>query len=171
MTRREALTLAAVAAGAAAVGGLVGALGRQAGGAAELLSTPFRDLRGETHRLREWQGSVLVCNFWATWCAPCREEIPLLRAAKQQFGGKGLEVVGIGIDSVDKIREYAANVGVNYPIFIGEAATLQLMRRVGNAAGGLPYNVVLDRQGAIAHRKLGAFSAAELRQVIDGLLR
>jgi thiol-disulfide isomerase/thioredoxin len=171
VTRREVLTLGAVAAGAAVVGSIVGAFGLQAAGAAELLSTPFLDLDGRTRRLRDWRGSVLVCNFWATWCAPCREEIPLLRAAKQQWGTHGLEIAGIGVDSAAKIREFAANVGVNYPIFLGDASTIALMRKVGNASGGLPYNTVLDRRGAIAHRKLGAFTAAELRQVVDGLLR
>ena len=171
MTRREALTLAAVAAAAAAAGGLVGAFGLQASGAAELLSTPFRDLRGEARRLRDWQGRVVVCNFWATWCAPCREEVPILRAAQQQWAGQGIEVVGIGIDSVANIREFAAIFAVNYPILLGDPATIGLMRKLGNSAGGLPYNIVLDRQGAIARRKLGAFSAPELRQAVDGLVR
>ena len=171
MTRRDALILGGVAAGAAAAGGIVAALSLQAGGAADLLSASFPDLAGQKRRLRDLRGLVVICNFWATWCAPCREEIPILRAAKQQLAGKGVEVVGIGIDSVDKIRDFAAIFGVNYPIFVGDAGTIQLMRKAGNPAGGLPYNVVLDRQGAIAYRKLGAFSAAELRQVLDGLLR
>ena len=171
MTRRDVLILGGVAAVAAAAGGIVAALTLQADGAAALLSATFPDLSGEKRRLRDLRGTVVLCNFWATWCAPCREEIPVLRAAKQQMAGKGLEIVGIGIDSVDKLREFAANFGVNYPIFVGDASTIQLMRKAGNPAGGLPYNVILDRQGAIAHRKLGAFSAAELRQVLDGLLR
>jgi thiol-disulfide isomerase/thioredoxin len=171
VTRREALTLAGVAAAAATAGGLVGAFALQAGGAAELLSAPFADLEGKSRRLRDWHGSIVVCNFWATWCAPCREEVPLLRAAKQQWAGKGVEVVGVGIDSVDKIREFAAIFSVNYPILLGTPETIGLMRKVGNPAGGLPYNLILDRQGAIAHRKLGAFTAADLRQTVDGILR
>lgn len=171
-TRRETLILGGVAAGAAVAGGVIGALGLQAGGgAAELLSTPFPDLQGQMRRLRDWRGSVVVCNFWATWCAPCREEIPVLVAAKQQFAQRGLEIAGIAIDSVAKIREFSVNMSVTYDIFVGDGATIGLMRKVGNASGGLPYNVILDRQGAIAYRKLGAFSGPELRQVLDGLLR
>jgi hypothetical protein len=94
-----------------------------------------------------------------------------LVAAKQQYQGRGVEVAGIGIDDAAKIRQFAAIFAVNYPIFVGTPQTIQLMRRLGNGPGGLPYNVILDSRRVIAHRKLGAFTAAELRQVVDGLLR
>lgn len=164
--------LGAVAAAAAAGGGLIGALLLQSeGGAAELLSTEFTDLQGKRQRLADRRARVLLCNFWATWCAPCREEIPLLVAATQQYAGEGVQVIGIGIDHADKLREFATIFAVNYPIFIGTGEAIGLMHKLGNKTGGLPYNVVLDRHGAIQHRKLGSFSSAELRQVIDGLLQ
>src|SRR5215213_9928306 len=105
--RRDLFTLGAVAAGAALVGGVAGALALQSGtGAAELLVASYPDLSGRTHRLSEWRGRALVCNFWAPWCEPCREELPLLDAAWQKYSRSGLVIVGIGIDAAANIREY-----------------------------------------------------------------
>ena len=170
--RREVLILGAIGAGAAVAGGLVGALALQAqSGAADLLATPFRDLSGAKRNLREWRGRVVVCNFWATWCGPCREEIPMLIAVREVFAAKGAEIVGIGIDQTAKVEEFAKTYGITYPVLIAEARAIELMRRLGNRLGGLPYTVVLDRLGAVAHRRLGALTQAELEEVLRGLLR
>jgi peroxiredoxin len=170
--RREVLILGAIGAGAAVAGGLVGALALQAqSGAADLLATPFRDLSGAKRTLREWQGRVVVCNFWATWCAPCREEIPMLVAVREAFVAKGAEIVGISIDQAAKVEEFARTYGITYPVLIAEARAVELMRRLGNGLGGLPYTVVLDQRGVVAHRRLGALSRAELEEVLSGLLR
>ena len=170
--RREALIVGAAALGAVAVGALVGALGVQAGsGAAQLLSTRFVDLSGRPRRLLEWQGRVVLCNFWATWCEPCRDEVPLLVAAEQRFHAQGLVIVGIGIDSADKIRQFSQTYAITYASLVADASALQLLRKLGNPSGGLPYSVLLDRSGAVAHRKLGAFSSTELQQVLASLLR
>ncbi len=170
--RREVLILGAIGAGAALAGGLAGTLALQAqSGAADLLAAPFRDLSGAKRTLREWQGRVLVCNFWATWCAPCREEIPMLVAVRAAFAAKGAEVVGIGIDQASKVDEFAKTYGITYPVLIADAGAMELMSRLGNGAGGLPYTVVLDRLGAVAHRRLGALARAELEEVLKGLLR
>jgi thiol-disulfide isomerase/thioredoxin len=170
--RREVLILGAIGAGAAVAGGLAGALALQAqSGAADLLAAPFRDLFGAKRTLREWQGRVLVCNFWATWCGPCREEIPMLLAVRGVFAAKGAEIVGIGIDQASKVEEFAKTYGITYPVLIAEARAIELMRRLGNGLGGLPYTVVLDQQGAVAHRRLGALTRAGLEEVLRGLLR
>jgi len=169
MRRREALLLGAVGAGALAAGALVGALGVQSSsGAARLLSTSFADLSGRTRRLSEWQGRVTLFNFWATWCAPCREEMPLLDALIRKHGFSG---VGIGIDTAVKIREFSANVGVKYEMLVAGPEAIPLMKELGNSAGGLPFSVLLDRQGRLAGRKLGAFSGPELEGMVTPLLR
>jgi thiol-disulfide isomerase/thioredoxin len=170
--RRELLILGAIGAGAAVAGGLVGALALQAqSGAPDLLVASFRDLSGAKRTLREWRGRVVVCNFWATWCAPCREEIPMLVAVRGVFASKGVEIVGIGIDQARKVEEFVKTYGITYPVLIAEAKAIELMRRLGNPLGGLPYTVVLDRLGGVAHRRLGALTRAEVEEVLEGLLR
>ncbi len=170
--RREALILGAVAAGAALIGGVTGALVLQSrSGAAELLGASFPDPTGKTRRLAEWRGKALVVNFWATWCAPCREEIPLLDAAQQQHASAGLQVVGIGIDSAANVAEFMRTVRITYPVLIAGATGIDLMRELGNSAGGLPFNVLLDRQGRVVGRRLGAYSPTELQSALAGLLR
>lgn len=170
--RRDALILGATGLGALVAGSLVGALALQSGsGAAKLLAASFVDLGGRPRPIREWQGRVLLCNFWATWCEPCREEVPLLIAAQQQYFARGLTIVGIGIDSASKIREFSAKYGISYPNLVGNADAFTLLRSLGNRSGGLPYSVVLDRKGTLVNRKLGAFLREELDQVLAGILR
>jgi thiol-disulfide isomerase/thioredoxin len=169
--RREALILAATGLAAAALGAFVGPLFVQSrSGAAELLSASFTDLSGRPRRPLEWSGRVLVCNFWATWCAPCREEVPILVAVRERHAARGVEVLGIALDSEAKVREFSAAYRVSYPVLLADAGAIELMRRLGNAAGALPYTVVLDRSGAIAHRKLGPLALAELEGVLAGLI-
>lgn len=169
--RREALILGGVGVAAAAAGALVGVLALQArSGAADLLSAQFYDLDGRPRRIIEWRGRVVVCNFWATWCAPCREEVPLLVAAKRQYGTAGVEFVGIGIDSADKIREFSVTYKINYPLLVADATAIKLLRGLGNSSAALPFTAVLDRRGGLAHRRLGALTETELRQVLAGLL-
>jgi len=170
--RREALILGAVGVGAAAAGALIGAFALQSQtGASVLLSHTFVDLEGKPRRLVEWQGRVLVCNFWATWCAPCREEIPLLISAQQQYGSKILQIVGIGIDRADKIGEFAAQLRITYPLLVADATAMDTMKQLGNQSGGLPFTVVLDRGGAVAKTRLGALKAGELDLILAPLLR
>ncbi|HKX37136.1 MAG TPA: TlpA disulfide reductase family protein [Burkholderiales bacterium] len=169
--RRETLILGGVGLAAAAAGGLAGVLALQSrSGAADLLAAHFQDLEGRPRRLLEWQGRALLCNFWATWCAPCREEVPLLVAAKQQLPANGPKIVGISIDSVDKVREFAVKYKINYQLLMADATAIGLLRRLGNSSGGLPYTVTLDRSGVLVRRHLGALKEADLRQVLEGLL-
>jgi thiol-disulfide isomerase/thioredoxin len=169
--RREALILGAIGLGAAALGGMVGALALQSrSGAAALLGAYFLDLTGQPRRLLEWQGAILVTNFWATWCAPCREEIPMLSAAAQHYRPKGVEVVGIGIDRATNVAEFAKNNLISYPLLIADAKAIDLMRGLGNRTGGLPFTAVLDRRGAAVYRKLGALTRAELDGILVGML-
>ena len=174
--RREALILGVAGLAAAAAGFLVGptilrqADGEQRGtGNRALPAASLPDLAGHTRRLSEWQGRVLICNFWATWCAPCREEIPLLTATRAKYALAGVEVVGIAIDNAAKVRDFAASFNISYPILLAEADGLDLMRQLGNTGGGLPYTVIADREGSLVHRKLGAFKEAELNTVLGPL--
>ena len=177
--RREALLLGAAGIAAAAAGFLLGpALLKSTGGGREgaaasaaLRAASFADLAGQTRRLSEWRNRVLVCNFWATWCAPCREEIPLLMSARQKYGPKGFEIVGIAIDNANKVREFSSSFNIPYPILLAGDNGLDLMRQLGNNAGGLPYTVIADKQGELVHRKLGAFKGTELDAILAQLAK
>lgn len=172
--RREALILGAAGIGAAAVGFLAGPalLRLTTGGEGEILrSASFPDLAGKTRQLAEWRGKVLMCNFWATWCAPCREEIPLLIAAREKYGTSGVEIVGIALDNAAKVQEFSLTYGISYPVLLAEADGLDLMRRLGNSSGGLPYTVVVDRKGVLAYRKLGALKQGDLDSILGPLTR
>jgi thiol-disulfide isomerase/thioredoxin len=170
--RREALILGATAAAALAGGGLVAALRLQsASGAARLLGAQFADLTGRERQLIEWRGRLGLINFWATWCEPCREEVHILDAAEQQYRSQGFSAIGIGIDSAANVRQFASNYKLSYQMLIAGPETIDLMRALGNSSGGLPFSVLLSRSGEVVHRKLGAFSAAELQQVVASLLR
>jgi thiol-disulfide isomerase/thioredoxin len=170
--RREILALAGVGLAAAVAGAVLGPFALQSrSGASALLSTIFPDISGRPRRLRDWSGKVAACNFWATWCVPCREEIPLLIALYGKYRDQGLDVVGIGVDKLPNIVEFAANLKITYPLLVGDARALDLMHALGNEAGALPYTVILDRQGTVAYRKLGAFRQGELDAILAPLLR
>jgi thiol-disulfide isomerase/thioredoxin len=170
--RRDLLILGAVGAGAAVAGGVAGALALQSrSGAADLLSASFPDLSGRRQPLAEWRGRPLVCNFWASWCEPCREELPLLDAAQQEHGANRLQIVGIAVDNGPNILKYLKSVQISYPVLIADGEAIDLMRRLGNRAGGLPFTVTLDTAGRVHQRKLGAYSAAELKAELAKLLR
>jgi peroxiredoxin len=172
LDRREFLTLGLVGVAASVAGIVAGPLTLQSqSGAAALLGCSFPDLSGRHRRILEWAGSVAVCNFWATWCAPCREEVPLLVAFREKFVSQGSEVLGIGIDQLGKIREFAVNYKISYPLLVADASAFELLPRLGNRAAALPYTVVLDRRGAVAYRKLGALQEGELDDVVTRLLR
>ena len=180
--RREALILGVAGLAAAAAGFLIGPIvlrqvdgGRTGGGTTPgsgvLPPANLIDLAGRPRQLDEWRDRFLICNFWATWCAPCREEIPLLMAAREKYASIGLEVVGIAIDNVAKVREFTSSFSISSPVLLAEADGLDLMRKLGNSAGGLPYTVVADRHGSVLHRKLGAFQAEELDTILAPLAR
>jgi thiol-disulfide isomerase/thioredoxin len=135
-----------------------------------LLQTSLPDLAGTSQRLDQWKGKVLVVNFWATWCAPCREEIPALVRLQRDLGDRGLQVVGIAIDQLDKVRPYAAEMGMNYPILIGELDAIDLARQAGNELGALPFTVVLDRNGNAVRGELGRVTEEKLAALVRPLL-
>lgn len=139
-------------------------------GVAELHRLVLPDPQGKPQPFSQWQGKVLVVNFWATWCDPCREEVPALVRIQQKEGGRGLQIVGIGIDSADKIREFAAKFHINYPLAVAGLSAVDTSRKLGNAAGGLPFTVILDRNGRLAATHLGGLTESQLDELLQPLL-
>jgi thiol-disulfide isomerase/thioredoxin len=124
------------------------------------------DLEGKKRSLHEWRGKVIVLNFWATWCPPCREEIPLFISLQKKHLANDLQVIGVAIDGLTAVMIYRQSVRINYPILIGEENAMALVAQYGNRMGSLPYTVIIDRNGSIVARKLGEINQLEL----DGLV-
>jgi thiol-disulfide isomerase/thioredoxin len=124
------------------------------------------DPDGTPQAFSQWHGKVLVVNFWATWCAPCREEMPLFNSAQQQYGSRGVQFVGIAADSPEKVREMVAASPLGYPTVIAGYGAVELSQTLGNRLGALPYTVVLDRAGNVVYRQLGPFSEAKLNTIL-----
>jgi thiol-disulfide isomerase/thioredoxin len=135
-----------------------------------LLAQSLPDAAGQPLALDRFGGRPLVVNFWATWCAPCVEEMPELSALHAELSPKGLGMVGIGIDSATKIADFAARSPVSYPLVVAGMGGSELARRFGNQAGALPFTVLVDRRGQIAHRLLGRVDIARLKTMAEALV-
>ncbi len=128
------------------------------------------DLNGVVREVQEWDGQVLVVNFWATWCPPCRREMPDFIALQAQYGERGLQFVGIAIDERAAVADFVQELGVNYPTLIGQADAMEVGQRLGNTMGALPYTVIVDRQGVLVFAKRGELSREQAEEVILSLL-
>jgi thiol-disulfide isomerase/thioredoxin len=135
-----------------------------------LTRTALPDLAGTETSLGQWRGKVLVVNFWASWCPPCREEIPGLVRIQRRFAANGVQLVGIAIDSAAKSRQAAAELGINYPVLVAGFEAVDLTRKLGNPIGALPYTLVLDRKGTVIRTHLGILSEADLERILGPLL-
>ena len=123
---------------------------------------------GDTFSSDQLSGHAVLVNFWATWCEPCRKEIPLLVAAQALHHGS-LAVVGIAVDELDPVRRFEDEVGLNYTSLVGKAEALALMERYGNS-GQLPFTLVFDRQGRLRYTKTGEIRGSDLDQWLADLL-
>ena len=145
------------------------ASGAQAVAAQQLMALSLSDLEGIPQSLSQWQGKILVVNLWATWCLPCREEMPGFSRLQRRFAANDVQFVGIGIDSPEKMREYNREVPVGYPLLAGDSTLLGIVVALGNTAGGLPHTIVVDRHGTVQETHLGAWKEAELAATLEKL--
>lgn len=138
---------------------------------APLFAASFPDQQGRTQALAQWRGQVVVLNFWATWCPPCREEMPELSALHDKYRGQGVTVLGLSTDDAPKIRDFAQKTPVSYPLLAGDFEAMQLAESLGNHRGVLPYTVLIGRDGHIATLYLGRVDSAMLEQNLLKLLQ
>lgn len=141
-----------------------------ASAADNLFAMGLPDLQNKVQTLSQWRGKVLVVNFWATWCAPCREEIPIFVKMQEKYRNQGLQFVGISIDQMDKTTEFSRNFGINYPNLIGTFDAVEISGQAGNKRRVLPYTIILDRKGQIAATELGGITQEKLETLIKPLL-
>lgn len=139
------------------------------GAVAQLLSAPLRDIDDKPQTLEAYKGRVLVVNFWASWCAPCVAEMPQLVALHDAYASKGVQFVGIGVDSRQNVQNFLKKVPVDYPILVSGFGGADLARSLGNGPGALPFTVVIDANGVVRSTKLGQIVPTELRTTLDAL--
>ena len=135
---------------------------------AALYEANLPDLAGQSVSMSRLKGRPVVANFWATWCAPCVEEMPHLDALSKSL--PNIQFVGIGIDTAANISQFVTKIPVSYPLYVAGHSGIGLVRELGNAAGGLPFTVLLDAEGHIFDTILGQVSPEDLRMRIERLI-
>lgn len=137
---------------------------------AQVWDARLPDLAGNEQALAQWQGKVLVLNFWAPWCPPCRKEMPGFIRLQEKYAAQGLQFVGIALDEPDKVQAYVDEIGVNYPVLLGGVGAMLLGQAAGNLLGGLPYTLVLDRRGNPVATLTGGIDEGRLEEMVRPLL-
>ena len=161
-------------AGAAALGG-VGvawldqeALKSSANPIDDLWRQEFVRLQGGMLRMSSLRGRPLILNFWATWCPPCIEELPLLSDFYRENSSNGWQVLGLAIDRLDSVERFLAHSPVSFPVAMAGNTGIEMTRSLGNLVGGLPFTVVFGADGMVTHRKMGRISPGDLRSWVTG---
>ncbi len=135
-----------------------------------LFAATFPDENGKPQALKQWQGKIIVLNFWATWCPPCREEIPELSVLNTQYQNKNVIVLGIAIDEVGLVKEFNKEIKVSYPLLAAENGGMDLAAALGNDKGVLPYTVIIKADGTVAKTYFGRISKPLLEKTLLKLL-
>jgi len=124
-------------------------------------------LSGEPVAMRRFQGKPLLVNFWATWCPPCVEELPLLNGFYREKAAKGWQVVGLALDQPSAVRKFLERMSLDFPVVLGGLTGADLGRSLGNLTGGLPFTVLFGADGRILHRKMGQVTSQDLQQWVQ----
>lgn len=138
--------------------------------AAALSAATFAGPDGRRHSMGELHGKVVILNFWATWCAPCREEMPLFEKLQREWEGR-VQFVGLSDEDAGKVAGFARDHGITYQLWTGGDEVAELSRRLGNRSAVLPFSVVLDRSGSPVAVKVGTYTEADLRREVRDISR
>jgi len=130
----------------------------------------LKDLEDKVRDVKEWDGQVLMINFWATWCPPCRREMPAFIELQEKYQDKGFTIIGIALDEKQAVIDFTDPMGMNYPILLAEQEGIVLAKAYGNNLGVLPFTVIVDRKGNIIHRQRSELSFEQVEGMIKPLL-
>ncbi len=139
-------------------------------GAEHLPPFTFNDLEGRPRSSEEWQGKVLVVNFWATWCPPCRREMPLFIETQKRYANRGLQFVAIAIDDLDMVKDFSDVYGLNFPVLIGSTEAIKLANKMGNRFDTLPFTAIYDSDGMNSYVHAGEVTEETLADRLLPLL-
>jgi thiol-disulfide isomerase/thioredoxin len=117
-----------------------------------------------------FSGKTVLLNFWATWCAPCRHEMPMLMDLQRQYAPKGLQVVGIALDDEQSVRNFVSTYGISYPILVGDADVFEVSAAYGNTEGVLPYSVLVDKDGIVRWQYAGKVRENDISNLLSEFL-
>lgn len=139
-------------------------------GADNFFAASLPDIDGTLQSTAQWQGKIVVVNFWATWCLPCRDEIPELIETYTAYRDQGVVIVGVAIDDMEKVAAFSEEFGINYPVLVGDMEAFSLAEAMGNPQGALPYTATIDRSGTIVHTRLGRINKSQIEAIIKPML-
>ncbi len=130
----------------------------------------LNDIDGNPRKLSEWDGKIIILNFWATWCPPCKKELPAFVELQTQYADQGIQFVGIAVDLPDNVRSFMEEIPLNFPNLISETEAMKIAGLYGNSRGALPYTVFINKSGKISYTHTGELEKAEAEKVLTSLL-
>ena len=133
---------------------------------AQLFATRLNDSDGKPQSISQWRGKTLVVNFWATWCPPCREEMPAFSRLQAKYAGDGVQFVGIALDTPENVAAFRKQVSVSYPLLLAESEGMELTQQLGNSHLALPYSLVLGPDEKVRLLRLGKLPEQELEELL-----
>ncbi len=128
------------------------------------------NLNGKLQSINNWDGKVIMVNFWASWCPPCRREIPSFIRLYKHYKKKGFVIVGVALDNSRNVREFLNPLGINYPVLLGGKTGVEISNTYGNQLDALPFTVIINRKGHIIYANPGELSYQQAETLITPLL-